>query len=56
MFPEKINATDFAVFLALKLSVGSGSLDVMWPEIEKKNNERALSLKENSSFIAIDIK
>ena len=55
MFPEKINATDFAVFLALKLSVGSGSLDVMWPEIEKKQWE-SLSLKENSSFIAIDIK
>ena len=56
MFPEKINATDFAAFLALKLAVGSSSLDVMWREIEKKNNERALSLKENSSFIEIDIK
>ena len=56
MFPEKINATDFAVFLALKLSVGSSSLDVMWPEKDKKKNERAPSLKEKSSFIAIDIK
>ena len=46
MFPEKINATDFAVFLALKLSVGSGSLDVMWPEIEKKTMRERLVWKK----------